>query len=297
MVSSLLACSLIGCLSDPAAGTDDNAPAADQQAIIGGTTDTGDPSVVAVFAHAPGSTTGTLCSGSVISSNIVLTAAHCVDPSEVGSGQVFEILSGSNINTATHLAVVNTAFDPAFDLNNLSGGHDVGLVELLTPTTLTPLPYDHSAPGTGPVRLVGYGSNTHTNSGAGTKRQATATIASISSTDILIGDSNTQNCHGDSGGPAFQTIFGSEVIVGVTSYGTDNSSSSVCFGGGVDTRTDVSSGFIDNNRFGIGTTWNAWSSVSQGHAGPGVSVTAAPTGDGRFALFLADPNGGVYTAS
>ena len=35
----------------------------------------------------------------------------------------------------------------------------------------------------------------------------------------------------------------------------------------------------------------------QGHAAPGSSVTAVALGGNRFALFLADPNGGVYTAS
>jgi phospholipase C len=44
-------------------------------------------------------------------------------------------------------------------------------------------------------------------------------------------------------------------------------------------------------------SWNPWSSVSEGRAGPGTSVTGVPIGGGRFALFLADPNGGVYTAS
>ena len=43
--------------------------------------------------------------------------------------------------------------------------------------------------------------------------------------------------------------------------------------------------------------WDPWSSVSQGHAATGSTVTAVPIGNGRFALFLADPNGGVYTAS
>lgn len=44
-------------------------------------------------------------------------------------------------------------------------------------------------------------------------------------------------------------------------------------------------------------SWNPWSSVSEGRAAPGASVTALPIGGNRFALFLTDPNGGVYTAS
>jgi phospholipase C len=44
-------------------------------------------------------------------------------------------------------------------------------------------------------------------------------------------------------------------------------------------------------------SWNPWSSVLEGRAAPGSSVTALSIGGNRFALFLADPNGGVYTAS
>jgi hypothetical protein len=40
--------------------------------------------------------------------------------------------------------------------------------------------------------------------------------------------------------------------------------------------------------------WNPWSSVSEGRATAGAPVTAVPYGQ-RIALFLADPNGGIYT--
>jgi hypothetical protein len=43
-------------------------------------------------------------------------------------------------------------------------------------------------------------------------------------------------------------------------------------------------------------TWDPWSSVSEGRSMPGAPVTAVPWKNG-FALFLADPNGGVYTAT
>src|SRR5260370_9074170 len=41
--------------------------------------------------------------------------------------------------------------------------------------------------------------------------------------------------------------------------------------------------------------WEPWKSVSEGHAGPRVTVTAVPYGQ-RFAVFLADPTGGDYAA-
>jgi secreted trypsin-like serine protease len=238
-------CSLTACAVE---GTDDDAVANDEQSIIGGTTDNGDPSVVAIFAHAPGATSGSLCTGTVISSRTVLTAAHCVDPRVVGAGQVFEVLTGTNLNTATSLAVASTAFDPAFDVNNLGAGHDIGAVRLAAATTLPAIAVNRGHTLTNvPVRLVGYGTNTHANAGAGTKRQATTSIVAANALLVQIGTSNRQTCHGDSGGPAFQTLNGVPTIIGTTSFGSDNSPTSVCFGGGIDTRVDAVLAFIDSH--------------------------------------------------
>ena len=46
-----------------------------------------------------------------------------------------------------------------------------------------------------------------------------------------------------------------------------------------------------------GNWGDGWSSVAEGRSMPGAPVTAVALADGRFALFLADPNGGIYTAS
>lgn len=224
---------------------------AEQDPIIGGTTDNGDPSVVAIFAHQPGSSSGSICSGAVISSTKVLTAAHCVDPAVVGDGNVFEVLFGTTLSLSNSLAVVDTAFDEEFDVNNLTAGHDIGIVTLAEPTTLTPLAFNRGALGRNQVRIVGYGMNTHNanavNNGVGTKRTATTTITASNSILVQIGNSQKQTCHGDSGGPAFQKFNGVEKIIGVTSFGSDRSTASVCFGGGFDTRVDAFTDFIDAN--------------------------------------------------
>jgi len=44
-------------------------------------------------------------------------------------------------------------------------------------------------------------------------------------------------------------------------------------------------------------TWDSWSSVAEGRATPGAPVSAVALANERFALFLADPAGGVYTTS
>jgi secreted trypsin-like serine protease len=244
--AALFAVTVPACLvGDQVGGNDED--------IIGGVTDTGDPSVVAIFAHQPGATSGSLCTGSVISPTAVLTAAHCVDPAVVGAGNVFEVYVGTVFGQTTPLAVASTTFDPGFDVNNLQNGHDIGMVKLAAPTALAPLTVNRGTPVAGAVRLVGFGMNTHISvaqlpSGAGTKRQTTTKINDVGTILLDIGDTSKQTCHGDSGGPAFQTINGQEVIVGVTSFGSDLSANAVCFFGGTDTRVDAYQSFIDANK-------------------------------------------------
>jgi hypothetical protein len=218
-------------------------------AIIGGTTDTGDPGVVMLLQTIPGQTSSALCTGEVISPHVVLTAAHCTggeDPTITNATwQVFLGPDFSQATSATMLAVKEAHFNSAFDPNNLDNGNDVGVAIMQDPIPVTPLPInrgpiDASFDGK-PVRFVGYGlDNAPAQSGAGVKRQTTSTINTH--TDLLLNfkDPAHETCNGDSGGPAFMTINGREVIVGLTSFGDRN-----CSAGGSDTRVDAMLAFID----------------------------------------------------
>jgi secreted trypsin-like serine protease len=216
--------------------------------IIGGTTDSGDPGVVLIFAQVPGAQNGALCTGEVISPHVILTAAHCVSPAEVGANAAFHVLAAPDFNAAQasdFLTVKETHFNTLFDPNNLNGGNDVGVVILNNPISAPVLPLNR-APLTQamvgqPVRFVGYGlSDATAQAGAGLKRQTTTTLTDF--TDVLIhfSDGAHETCNGDSGGPAFMTLNGTEVVVGLTSFGDVS-----CSQGGFDTRVDAMLSFID----------------------------------------------------
>lgn len=238
-ISALSACAVD-------AGDDGDQPAAEQtaeQQIIGGVTDGGDPCVVAVFAHAPGASSGSLCTGTVIGPHTVLTAAHCVSPAIIGAGQQLDILNGTTLTGFVATASSST-WDMAWNPSNLFGGHDIGIVHTSGALPLPSCPIGATNLAAA-ITIVGYGSNTHTNAGVGTKRTVTTVIDAYNSLLLQIGNSSMQTCHGDSGGPAFQ----GGAVVAVTSFGSDPSASDVCEGGGFSTRTDAEASFINANNF------------------------------------------------
>lgn len=241
LMLALSVCSLTACASEQTQNpTDDSAQTGtDDQSIIGGTTDTGDACVVGVFAHAPGSNSGSICTGTIIGPHTVLTAAHCVSPASIGAGQVIDLLPGTTL-ALPGIPTTSRTFNPAWNINNLQACHDEGILH--TSQTLSPICGRGNLAG-GTVRLVGYGANTHANGGVGTKRQVTVSIVASNSVLFQDGNSNMQTCHGDSGGPAFQGAN----VVGVTSFGQDQSQTSVCFGGGFHCRVDADAAFINAN--------------------------------------------------
>jgi secreted trypsin-like serine protease len=225
---------------------------AERSSIVGGTSDTGDHSVVLLYATKSDGT-NRLCTGTVISPTVVLTAAHCLDPSTVGKGYTYKIFLGDDINDDTQVVAANivnvkdTDWNLDFDGSNVSAGSDIGVVVAEAPLPLTPVAVNR-APLTNDligqtITLIGFGTTRGggSSAGIGKRRLATTQLAAFSDHFVVYNDLQYNTCDGDSGGPAIMTINGQDVIVGLTSFG-DHS----CLGPSYDTRVDKYTDFLDS---------------------------------------------------
>jgi uncharacterized protein (TIGR03382 family) len=225
--------------------------------IIGGTQTTANeypPVVVLVISTS-------LCTGTLIAPNWVLTAAHCVDPAVLKLPSQDAVTSAAHVHFHTLdvnadpgmvIAAQATFKDPQFDQNNL-GSHDLGLIELARPVDdITPAPINllpaNAAVGVR-VTTVGFGSQAGDDTGQVGQELELKNRATVSCPTLKIGsDANllcfsdtdgTNTCQGDSGGPSFATIQSALTVVGVTSFGDVN-----CAKFGASTRVDAELDFL-----------------------------------------------------
>lgn len=298
---------LAGCDVGGIGGTGSGGGGDDEVQIIGGT-ESSEPGVVAIFSHLPGETTGGLCSGTIVSDTVVLTAAHCVHPAYVPAGSVFEVLTGPSIfaPTAT-LAVAETHYAAGFDPANLAGGHDVAVVVLAAPAGIAPTPvnFDAAAIAVGAsVRQVGYGiDDPDAATGAGIQREVTTDLTEVNDLLLLFGDESKSQCSGDSGGPSLLSIGGVETIIGVSSFGPSVAGFPNCKLGSFDARTDTDAAFIQSFLGGAGSPGGGVDdgddAVDDGAGGEQVTCTqsASTNGDDYDAICRAQPGDATATCT
>ena len=206
------------------------------------------------------------CTGTLISSDVVLTAAHCLNVAPDGKPQ-FRTMKPSALaiyvgddpaqDILDHMYFVSeTVIYPSY--NPVALRNDIALIRLSTQITepVAPVAYLPAAQGFTSadigslLNFAGFGVDEFGNSGV--KLQADVALGGLgctvagcpgsgdTATQISYTQTNAGPCFGDSGGPAF--VYRSLVpyVGGVTSYGDSN-----CTVYGVSTRVDAFDGWID----------------------------------------------------
>jgi len=172
------------------------------QRIQGGTPDNGDPAVALVMTQSQ------LCTGSLIAPNIILTAAHCAKDDTVVSATMDRQYTVDGQLVHPSFQGLMACPDQGYDLALLHLSEDV--------TTVSPLQL--GTPISGDTCLaVGFGLH---DQNAGTKYSGTSRITSVGTQSFSVSKVTGIADHGDSGGP----LLCANVVVGVTSCGTDDSS-------------------------------------------------------------------------
>jgi len=241
-----------------------SAVAGPEAPIIGGSAATqGEyPNVVGIVLQT--SQGEALCTGTLITQDWVMTAGHCVLPSEAGVGSQADVTAALRVYVGvlsifpppsgnTGLAAQDSMPDPMFDINAL-GSHDMGLIHLASPVEgVAPVKLEFDASQAQPglaVTQVGYG-ETSNNGPAGTLYTVGQTTVSCESVGLGNADADllcfnqtngTGKCSGDSGGPSFAQIGGETIEVGVTSFGDQT-----CATFGADTRVAAEKSFLLTN--------------------------------------------------
>ena len=178
--------------------------------LIDGRDDVGDPAVVALLrAGAP------VCSGTIVTPDAVLTAAHCLTLAPIEAVRAVD--GSTTIDLRAARAVVHPGYDEA------TMAHDVGVLFLRDPTPIAPATESSAVDGTlvgRAVRIVGFGVTSATpDSATRSKHEGRAVVARVDDDSITLTPDPAQACTGDSGGAVFADVDGIERLIAVVSAG------------------------------------------------------------------------------
>jgi secreted trypsin-like serine protease len=200
--------------------------------IIGGTDASGEEDFSKTIVSVYNVAVGGLCTGSIYSDTIIITAAHCVD----GPSSSLRVVFGTEIRNADVRTIrrvdayVVSPLWPFRQEEELNSG-DIAVVKFSggLPEGFKPAKIlrDASSIKDGElVLLAGYGIDDGVNkAGSGRLRYVETTIenAKYSESEVLMQQRYGKGaCHGDSGGPAYVKVRGEWVLFGVTNRGVND---------------------------------------------------------------------------
>jgi len=185
---------------------------------------------------------GTACTATAVARDLLLTAAHCVEP-----GADYKLVGSAPGQQPVLKDIARIERDPQFDLKRLFGHlatADVALIKLAEPLPPHVSPVriggDGEAVVVGDALVVaGYGVTVRGDGRTGgTVRTATLVVTGQPGPlQIRLFDPRTKDespglgaCAGDSGAPAFRDSNGNLTIVGVVSWSTGPKLSAGCGG-------------------------------------------------------------------
>ena len=180
--------------------------------IINGQSCSGSGSVVRLrIVDFEGLTVG-FCSGTVIASREILTAAHCFSEGV----SILTILTPSE-----NIPAESVAIHPSFFDLELTGEFDVAIVKSRKDLSIPPSPILVSQQAVPDEEAIIAGFGLDENENSGTFRAGKMIISAVRSDGIIANfDGSTSNtCLGDSGGPLFINNAGSFIQAGITSSG------------------------------------------------------------------------------
>jgi hypothetical protein len=246
LMLSMTACGAAPNDSDTAIDIGEN-----HEAIINGQDISSDPAVMLLLgiSNNPRQPFVRLCTATLVTPTVLLTAAHCVEPVKPTTKLpnppqlVYRVFPGAHLArgrvSARLLLTVNEVIaDPAFNESHLIGGHDAGIAILARPATVPPMAVN-LAPMTpemraAEVRIIGYGrTSVSAPPTSFQRREMISRVARTTNELLSIAAAPANVCMGDSGGPVIEDLDGVDTVVGITSFTTSR-----CQHGEVATRVD-----------------------------------------------------------
>ncbi len=172
--------------------------------------------VVLILKNMPDGRTGA-CTGTMLSPNKVLTAAHCLE----GAASI-DILYGTTNDKFALVKASSWNIHPSYSRDTLT--NDVGIVHspASLPVPNLPILASKAPQNSDKVSIFGYGITGAGGSVDGKLRVGTMSIGGVETGKIYayFDPSSSNTCSGDSGGPMLLQVGGQQAIIGTTSYGS-----------------------------------------------------------------------------